>query len=107
MDDSPRNDAAEMSDRMFRDVPGCTEGCAEATAGNERLQRAYELAEPTFNDLRSELLEAFKTEEVARRWFFEERPPAFRGATPAEMVLAGELERVTGLLAAVNNGMFR
>jgi hypothetical protein len=95
-----------MIERLFGDVPGWREACAEGAAEHERLEREYELAEPWFAELRAELLGAFRTEEIARRWFFEQRTPAFGGKTPAEMVLAGELERVTGLLVNVNNGMF-
>jgi hypothetical protein len=53
----------------------------------------------------TELRDAFRTLGAARRWLHEERLPAFGGRTPLEMLLDGKLERVTGLLWNMNNGM--
>lgn len=52
-----------------------------------------------------ELRSAFRTLAVARRWLREERIAAFGNRTPLEMLLEGKLERVTGLLWNMNNGM--
>jgi hypothetical protein len=53
----------------------------------------------------AELRDAFRTLEAARRWLYETRLPAFANSTPLEMLLEGKLERVTGLLWNMNNGM--
>lgn len=74
-----------------------------ATPGGPR--RVYRSRLAALAELHEELLAAFRTVEIARRWFWEERPPVFKGSTPAELVLTGRLERVTGFLENLNNGM--
>lgn len=53
----------------------------------------------------TELREAFHTLEAAQYWLHATRLPAFGNHTPFEMLLAGKLERVSGLLWNMNNGM--
>jgi hypothetical protein len=53
----------------------------------------------------TELRAAFPTLEAARRWLHEATPPAFGGITPLQALLEGKIERVSGLLWNVNNGM--
>jgi hypothetical protein len=53
----------------------------------------------------TELRDAFTTLDAARRWLHETRLAAFGNHTPFEALPAGKLERVTGLLWNMNNGM--
>lgn len=53
----------------------------------------------------TELRDAFRTLDAARHWVHEARPDAFGGQTPLDALLAGRIERVTGLLWNLNNGM--
>jgi transcriptional regulator with XRE-family HTH domain len=52
-----------------------------------------------------ELRDAFSSLDAARRWLWEKHPRPFGGRTPAELLFDGKLERVTGLLWNMNNGM--
>ena len=53
----------------------------------------------------TELRDAFRTLEASRRWLYEARLPALGNRTPLETLLEGKMERVTGLLWNMNNGM--
>ncbi|MEO8623064.1 MAG: antitoxin Xre/MbcA/ParS toxin-binding domain-containing protein [bacterium] len=52
-----------------------------------------------------ELRDAFSSLDAARRWLNESTPAGFGGLTPLQALLQGKIERVTGLLVNVNNGM--
>jgi predicted transcriptional regulator len=98
-----REERQAMRDAIEQGLEDAREGRHQPLADAFAALRAREEG---YAQLRDELLGAFASEEIARRWFFQERPPAFGGKTPAEVVLAGEIECVTGLLHNVNNGMF-
>jgi len=71
-------------------------------SGPRKIYRSRLRALREFYD---ELRSAFRTLAAARRWLREERVAAFRNRTPLELLLDGKLERVTGLLWNMNNGM--
>jgi transcriptional regulator with XRE-family HTH domain len=52
----------------------------------------------------AELRRTFRKKGDARKWL-DERVPALRGETPRQMILAGHVDRVTGVLYAVNAGI--
>jgi hypothetical protein len=66
-------------------------------------RQVYRSRLAALRELHEELLAAFRSVAAARRWFWEDRPPTFRGATPAELVLDGRIERVTGMLENLDN----
>jgi hypothetical protein len=68
-------------------------------------RQVYRSRLAALRELYDELRAAFRSFEAARKWFWEDRPPSFRGATPAELVLDGRIERVTGLLENFENGV--
>jgi hypothetical protein len=51
-----------------------------------------------------ELTHTFRDRPDARAWL-DERMPALRGQSPRQMVLAGHVDRVTGVLYAINAGV--
>ena len=59
----------------------------------------------TLQEFYTELHDSFATLGAARHWLHETRLAAFGNHTPFEALLAGKLERVTGLLWNMNNGM--
>ena len=71
-------------------------------SGPRKVYRSRLLA---LQEFYTELRDAFRTLEAARRWLHEARVPAFGNRTPIETLLDGKLERVTGLLWNMNNGM--
>ena len=52
----------------------------------------------------AELRRTFRKMSDARAWL-DERVPALRGETPRQMILAGHVDRVTGVLYALNAGV--
>lgn len=68
-------------------------------------RKVYRSRLVALQELYTELRDAFRTLQAARRWLHEARPAAFGGRTPLETLLDGKIERVTGLLWNMNNGM--
>lgn len=68
-------------------------------------RKVYRSRLAALQELYTELRDAFRTLDASRRWLHEARPAGFGGRTPFEMLLDGKLERVTGLLWNMNNGM--
>lgn len=52
----------------------------------------------------AEVARTFRSDEAALRWLDRE-VPALDGRTPRELLLAGRMERLTGLLLSLNLGM--
>jgi len=52
----------------------------------------------------AELGRTFRTQKQATKWV-DERVPAFGNRTAREMILAGHVDRVTGVLYAINAGV--
>jgi hypothetical protein len=67
--------------------------------------KMYLMKLETLHEFVTELRDAFRTPEAARRWVWESRPPILNGERPIDLLLAGKMERVTAVLWAVNNGM--
>lgn len=103
----------ELHDRLgftYRELAGAVHA-DEATL--HRWRKGADAAPSPVYLARLAALRAFRDElrRTFRRWddaaTWVDRPaPAFRGETPRALILAGHVDRVTGVLYALNAGVF-